>query len=59
MRIIVCLKPVPDPKQWSRLGLDPRTKTLIREGIPNVINPLDKHAFEAALQLREKEGEES
>ena len=58
MRIIVCLKPVPDPKQWHRLGLDPKTKTLIREGIPNIINPLDKKALEAALQLREKEGGE-
>ena len=58
MRIIVCVKPVPDPKYWSRLGLDPKTKTLIREGIPNVINPLDRKALEAALQLREKENGE-
>jgi electron transfer flavoprotein beta subunit len=56
MRIIVCLKPVPDPKYWNRLELDPKTKTLIREGIPNIINPLDKKALEAALQLREKNG---
>jgi electron transfer flavoprotein beta subunit len=58
MRIIVCLKPVPDPRYWSRLRLDPKTKTLIREGIPNVINLLDKKALEVALQLREKEGGE-
>ncbi len=58
MHIIVCLKPVPDPRYWSRLGLDPTTKTLIREGIPNVINPLDRKALEAALQLREKHGGE-
>ena len=58
MRIIVCIKPVPDPKYWSRLGLHPKTKTLIRGGIPNIINPLDKKALEAALQLREKEGGE-
>ena len=58
MRIIVCLKPVPDPKHWGRLALDPKTKTLIREGIPNIINPLDKKALEAALQLREREGGE-
>ena len=58
MRIVVCLKPVPDPRYWSRLALDPKTKTLIREGIPNIINPLDKRALEAALQLREKEGGE-
>ena len=58
MRIIVCLKPVPDPKHWSRLALDPKTKILIREGIPNIINPLDRKALEAALQLREREGGE-
>jgi electron transfer flavoprotein beta subunit len=56
MRTIVCLKPVPDPKHWGQLRLDPDKKTLVREGIPNVINPLDKNALEAALQLREKTG---
>ena len=58
INIIVCLKAVPDPKHWSRLELDPKTKTLIREGIPNIINPLDKKALEAALRIREKEGGE-
>jgi electron transfer flavoprotein beta subunit len=58
MRIIVSLKPVPDPRHWSQLRLDPKTKTLIREGIPNIISPLDKKALEAALQLREKEAGE-
>lgn len=38
--------------------MNPETKTLIREGIPNIINPLDRKALEAALQLREKEGGE-
>jgi len=58
MRTIVCLKPVPDPKHWSQLRLDPKTKTLIRREIPSIINPLDKKALEAALQLREREGGE-
>jgi electron transfer flavoprotein beta subunit len=58
MRIIVCLKPVPDPKHWSQLRLDPKTKTLIRGDIPSIINPLDRKALEAALQLREREGGE-
>jgi electron transfer flavoprotein beta subunit len=57
-RIIVCLKPVPDPKEWHRLSLDPVTKTLIREGIPGVVNPLDKHALEAALVLKDAAGAE-
>src|SRR4030042_2608012 len=58
MRTIVCLKPVPDPKYWGQLRLDPKTKTLIRGESPSIINPLDKKALEAALQLREREGGE-
>ena len=58
MRSIVCVKPVPDPKQWSQVSMDPVTKTLKREGIPSVINPLDKHALEAALSIREAKGGE-
>ena len=50
-RVIVCMKPVPDPKAWDRLKMDPVSKTLIREGIPSVVNPLDKHAVEAALEI--------
>ena len=57
-RIIVCVKPVPDPKQWDKVSMDPETKTLKREGIPNIMNPLDKHALEAALALRESHGGE-
>jgi electron transfer flavoprotein beta subunit len=57
-RIIVCVKPVPDPQAWDRLRMDPVTKTLIREGIPSVINPLDKHALEAALAIKDARGAE-
>jgi electron transfer flavoprotein beta subunit len=57
-RIIVCVKPVPDPKQWDQVSMDPVTKTLRREGIPSVMNPLDKHALEAALELRDVHGAE-
>ena len=52
-RVIVCVKPVPDPQAWDRLRLDPVTKTLIREGIGSVINPLDRHALEAALEIKD------
>jgi electron transfer flavoprotein beta subunit len=38
--------------------MDPVTKTLIREGIPSVINPLDKHALEAALEIKDTHGAE-
>jgi electron transfer flavoprotein beta subunit len=57
-KIIVCLKPVPDPKAWDRLAMDTVTKTLIREGIPSVINPLDKQALEAALEIKDACGAE-
>jgi electron transfer flavoprotein beta subunit len=57
-RVIVCVKPVPDPQAWERLRLDPVTKTLIREGIPSVINPLDKHALEAALEVKDAQAAE-
>jgi electron transfer flavoprotein beta subunit len=57
-RIIVCIKPVPDPKHWDQVSMDPVTQTLKREGIPSIINPLDKHALEAALSIREAQGGE-
>lgn len=52
LRIAVCVKPVPDPKQSNTLKIDPATKTLVRTGIPLVINPLDKNALEAAIKLK-------
>lgn len=56
MNIIVCVKPVPDPEKYNLLQLDPKTKRLVREGIPQVVNPSDKNAVELALQLKEKHG---
>ncbi len=38
--------------------MDPTTQTLKREGVPSIINPLDKHALEAALTIREAHGGE-
>jgi len=52
--IIVCIKQVPDPEQFSKITLDPVRGTIRREGIPSVINPLDKHAIEEALRIRER-----
>ena len=54
--IAVCLKPVPDPAQYGKIKIDPVKKTVVREGIPTILNPGDKHALEAALQLRDKYG---
>ena len=53
MNIIVCIKQVPDT---ADVRIDPETNTLIREGVPSIINPFDENAIEAALQLKEKHG---
>jgi electron transfer flavoprotein beta subunit len=51
MNIIVCIKQVPDT---TEVKIDPVTNTLVREGVPSIINPFDENAIEAALQLAEK-----
>jgi electron transfer flavoprotein beta subunit len=53
LRIVVCIKQVPDTTQ---VRIDPETNTLVREGIPAIINPFDLHAIEAAVQLKERYG---
>lgn len=53
MNIVVCIKQVPDTNE---VKLDPVTNTLIREGVPSIINHDDKSGIEAALTLREKNG---
>jgi electron transfer flavoprotein beta subunit len=53
MDIIVCIKQVPDTND---VRIDEKKGTLIREGVPSIINPDDKHAIEEALRIREKEG---
>ena len=51
MKIVVCIKQVPDTVE---VKIDPKTGTLIRDGVPSIINPDDKTGIEAALQLKEK-----
>lgn len=53
MRIIVCIKQVPDT---AEVRINPDTGTLIREGVPSIINPFDMHAIEAGIQIKEKAG---
>jgi len=53
MKIVVCIKQVPDTNE---VKIDPRTGTLIREGVPSIINPDDKNALEEALVLKENHG---
>ena len=53
MKIVVCIKQVPDTVE---VKIDPKTGTLIRDGVPSIINHDDKTGIEAALTLREQVG---
>ena len=53
MNIIVCFKQVPDS---TRVKVDPKTGTLIRAGVPSILNPYDHYALEKALAIKAKTG---
>ena len=55
MKIVVCIKQVPDT---AEVKINPKTGTLIREGVPSIMNPDDKGGLEFALQLKEQYGAE-
>lgn len=55
MKIIVPIKQVPEV---AEVRINPETGTLIREGVPSILNPFDEYAVEAAIQLKEKLGGE-
>ena len=49
--IIVCAKQVPDT---NVIKINPKTGTLIRDGVPSILNPDDANALELALQIKDK-----
>ena len=51
MNIVVCITQVPDT---TEVKINPQTGTLIREGVPSIMNPDDKGGLEYALQLKDK-----
>jgi electron transfer flavoprotein beta subunit len=53
MFIIVLMKQVPDT---TEIRIDPKTGTLIREGVESIINPDDRHAIELAVNLKKDHG---
>jgi len=55
MHIAVCMKQVPDSGQ---IRVHPVTNTIMRQGVPTIINPYDLFALEEALRLRDKFGGE-
>ena len=53
MHIVVCIKQVPDSAQ---IRVHPVTNTIMRQGVPAIINPYDLFALEEALCLKDKHG---
>lgn len=53
MHIVVCIKQVPDSGQ---IRVHPVTNTIMRQGVPTIINPYDLFALEEALRLKDKLG---
>ncbi len=53
MLVVACIKQVPDTTQ---VKIDPEKGTLIREGVPFIMNPFDTHALEESLRLKDRYG---
>ncbi len=56
MKIIACIKQVPDT---TEVKVDPKTHTLIRDGVPSILNPYDQYAVEECVRIKEEIGEGS
>lgn len=53
MHIVVCIKQVPDSRE---IRIDPKTNTLIRQGVPAIVNFYDLHGLEEALRIKDEFG---
>lgn len=53
LHIVVCVKQVPDSRE---IRIDPKTNTLIRDGVPAIANFYDMHGLEEALRIKETAG---
>ena len=53
MRVVVCVKQVPDT---TNVRINPKTNTLMREGVESIVNPFDEYALEEALRLKDQAG---
>lgn len=51
MNILVCIKQVPDT---TEIKINPETNTLIRDGVPSIVNPFDVYGLEIAARIKEK-----
>ena len=50
-KILVCAKQVPDTNE---IRINPETGTLIRDGVPSILNNDDANALEEALKIKDK-----
>ncbi|HEX7057034.1 MAG TPA: electron transfer flavoprotein subunit beta/FixA family protein [Bacilli bacterium] len=53
LHIVVCVKQVPDSRE---IRIDPKTNTLIRQGVPSIVNFYDLHGLEEALKIKDEHG---
>lgn len=53
LHIVVCIKQVPDSRE---IRIDPKTNTLVRQGVPAIVNYFDLHGLEEALRIKDKYG---
>ncbi len=53
LHIVVCIKQVPDSRE---IRIDPKTNTLIRQGVPAIVNFYDLHGLEEALRIKDEFG---
>ena len=53
MNIVVCIKQVPGT---TEIKIDPKTNTLVREGVKSIVNPFDTYALEEGVRLKERYG---
>lgn len=53
MKIVVAVKQVPDT---AEVRIDEERGTLIREGVPSILNPFDEYALEEAMKWRDELG---
>ncbi len=53
MHVVVCVKQVPDT---TNVRINPKTNTLMREGVESIVNPFDEYALEEGLRLKDKLG---
>ncbi len=53
LHIVVCIKQVPDSRE---IRIDPKNNTLIRQGVPSIVNFYDLHGLEEALRIKDETG---